>query len=140
VDWARAEEQLGVALPDDYKALAEAYGVGWFSEWLMVNLPDSPYPQFDLLHVAQDTEWRRSGRDHQPGTILYAFHPEPSGLIHWGHTRAADDLWWLPVTDHPASWRIVASDDEGGHWAEFDCTHDPVHLPATHPAAPAAVV
>jgi hypothetical protein len=55
VDWARAEGLLGLALPDDYKALAEAYGVGWFSEWLMVNLPDSPYPQFDLLHDAQDT-------------------------------------------------------------------------------------
>jgi hypothetical protein len=48
VDWARAEGLLGLALPDDYKALAEAYGVGWFSEWLMVNLPDSPCPQFDL--------------------------------------------------------------------------------------------
>jgi hypothetical protein len=79
VDWSRAEGLLGGALPDDYKALAEAYGVGWFSEWIMADLPDSPYPQFDLLHVAQDIEWRRSGRDHQPGTILYAFHPNHPG-------------------------------------------------------------
>jgi hypothetical protein len=121
VDWARAEEQLGVALPDDYKALAKAYGVGWFSEWLMVNLPDSSYPQFDLLHDLQDTEWHRSSRDHQPGTIPYAFHPEPSGLIRWGHTRTGDDFWWLPVTDSPRDWRIVAS-DHGVDWAEFDCT------------------
>ena len=121
VDWARAEGQLDLALPDDYKALVEAYGVGWFSEWLMVNLP-SPYPQFDLLHDVQDTvEWHRQWRDQQPGTILYAFHPEPSGLIPWSHTRTGDDFWWLPVTDDPASWRIVAS-DHGVDWAEFDCT------------------
>jgi hypothetical protein len=121
VDWARAQGLLGLALPDDYKALAEAYGVGWFSEWLMVNLPDSPYPQFDLLHDVQDTQWHRHRRDRQPGTILYAFHPEPSGLIRWGLTRTGDDFWWLPVTDAPASWRIVTS-DHGVDWAEFDCT------------------
>jgi hypothetical protein len=121
VDWARAEQLLGLVLPDDYKALVEAYGVGWFSEWLMVNLP-SPYPQSDLLHDVQDSvEWHRHWRDQQPGTILYAFHPEPSGLIPWGHTRTGDDFWWLPVTDDPASWRIVAS-DHGVDWAEFDCT------------------
>jgi hypothetical protein len=56
------------------------------------------------------------------GHDLVRLPPEPSGLIHWGHTRAADDLWWLPVSDDPASWRIVACDDEGGHWAEFECT------------------
>jgi len=122
VDWARAEGLLGLALPDDYKALVEAYGVGWFSEWLMVDLPDSPYPQFDLLHDVQDSvEWHRHCRDQQPGTILYAFHPEPSGLIRWGHTRTGDDFWWLPVTASPRGWRIVAS-DHGVDWAEFDCT------------------
>ena len=121
VDWVRAEGLFGLVLPDDYKALVEAYGVGWFSEWLMVNLPGSPYPRFDLLHDVQDTEWHRHSRDQQPGTILYAFHPEPSGLIRWGHTRTGDDFWWLPVTDDPASWRIVAS-DHGVDWAEFDCT------------------
>jgi hypothetical protein len=122
VDWARAEGLLGLALPDDYKALAEAYGVGWFSEWLMVNLPDSPCPQFDLLQDVQDSvEWHRHSRDQQPGTILYAFHPEPSGLIRWGHTRTGDDFWWLPVTDSPRAWRIVAS-DHCVDWADFDCT------------------
>lgn len=80
VDWSRAEGPPGLALPDDYKALAEAYGVGWFSERLMADLPDSPYLQSDLLRAGQDVEWHRSGRDHQPGTILYAFYPEPSGL------------------------------------------------------------
>jgi hypothetical protein len=119
VNWARAEGLLGLVLPDDYKALVEAYGVGWFSEWLMVNLPDSPYPQFELLHDVQDTvEWHRHSRDQQPATIPYAFHPEPAGLIRWGHTRTGDDFWWLPVADDPASWRIVAS-DHGVDWAEF---------------------
>jgi hypothetical protein len=121
VDWARGEGLLGLALPDDYKALAEAYGVGWFSEWLMVNLPDSPYPQFDLQDAQDSVEWHRHSRDQQPGTISYAFHPEPSGLIRWGHTRTGDDFWWLPVTDSPRAWRIVAS-DHGVDWAEFDCT------------------
>jgi hypothetical protein len=123
VDWARAEGLLGLALPDDYKALAEAYGVGWFSEWLMADLPDSLYPQFDLLHDVQETvEWHRSGRDQQPGTILYAFHLEPSGLIPWGHTRTGEVFWWLPVTDDPASWRIVVSSSGAEQWTEFDST------------------
>jgi hypothetical protein len=39
-----------------------------------------------------------------------------------GQTRDAENLWWLPVSDDPAGWRIVASDSGGGHWAEFDGT------------------
>jgi hypothetical protein len=125
VDWARAEGLLGLALPEDYKALVETYGVGWFSEWLMADLPDSPYPQFDLLReLRHTTAWHRSSRDHRPGTISYAFHPEPSGLIRWGHTRTAEELWWLPITDDPASWRIVVSSSDGEQWkwTESDST------------------
>ncbi|HZD01156.1 MAG TPA: hypothetical protein VFA46_13500 [Actinomycetes bacterium] len=55
--WARAQRLPGLALPDDYKALAETYGVGWFSEWLMADLPDSPYPPFGLLHEEIRTLW-----------------------------------------------------------------------------------
>ncbi|WP_374212038.1 SMI1/KNR4 family protein [Streptomyces sp. C10-9-1] len=37
IDWSAIESRIGVTLPSDYKEFCESFGVGEFSEFLVVN-------------------------------------------------------------------------------------------------------
>ena len=48
MDWAATRAALGVELPDDYKALVEAYGNGSIAG-LVLYVPGHPNPHADLI-------------------------------------------------------------------------------------------
>ncbi|CAN7452254.1 SMI1/KNR4 family protein [Phenylobacterium sp. LjRoot219] len=92
--WEPIEAELGVVLPDDYKAFARLYGVGYFIEFLGVDIPRSRNPNRRLEYQARVVcEGLASLEflDEPP----YPFWPTPGGLLPFGGTDNGDDLFWL---------------------------------------------
>jgi hypothetical protein len=79
-DWRRVESDLGLALPGDFKALVEVYGLGQFLDFVTLLTPFGPE---DLLigHARRLLEAERSFRSAHPDHCPYPFYPEPGGLL-----------------------------------------------------------
>jgi hypothetical protein len=122
VDWATVEAWLGVGLPTDYRAFAEAYGPTLVGGWLWVWVPHADdrggYPEV----VTERHGWLRSLRDNDPRTHPYAVHPEPGGLLVWGNTRGGEIFYWdTGSAPDPDRWvtRIYRPDaDPADRWIE----------------------
>ncbi|MFI9605018.1 SMI1/KNR4 family protein [Streptomyces sp. NPDC052043] len=144
--WAEIEAELGTELPGDYKQLCQVFGVGEFSQEVMVLCADATRVG-DLM-----IWWRRlleSDDDSDGPWAPYRIH-EPGttgGLIPWGTTRSADRFFWQ-VTDGPVdAWPVLAMQvDTEKAWHRYEMTAteflyriftDPGFLPysAAHPAS-----
>ncbi|WP_413800238.1 hypothetical protein [Streptomyces iranensis] len=109
VDWAAVEAWLGVALPADYKRLADAYGPLDFGEFVWIHVPCVQAERFDYGNWLRDThrEARIESRE-LPESERPAFHPAPGGLLAWGETRGSDVLFWdTSVSEDPNEWTVV---------------------------------
>ena len=115
--WTQVEAALGTELPTDYKALVNAYGAGWFGNYLTVYDPFHPahrYPSvlsvfkksYDerLLVLAE----REIVYDYER---RFLFSPDANGLLPWGKDDNNGLFCWLTV-GAPDTWQtIVLSDD-----------------------------
>ncbi|MET0135793.1 MAG: hypothetical protein ABW215_19605 [Kibdelosporangium sp.] len=111
VDWPSVESWLGLTLPSDYKALADAYGPMDVGEFIWLHTPCVQEDRFDYGQWLRETH--RSCRiiagDDPP-----AFHPAPGGLLAWGTTRDASCLFWdTAASDDPDRWPVVIFDRQG---------------------------
>lgn len=112
VAWAKFEEHLGTALPNDYKAFISKYGFGLLGDFLSVLTPFSENPNANLAvqierQLAALREMRRLG-DVSP----YPFFPEPGGLMPFAVTDNGDVLHWL-TEGQPDEWRVVVTESRG---------------------------
>ncbi|SFB87725.1 hypothetical protein SAMN05421773_101352 [Streptomyces aidingensis] len=128
VDWERVERWLGVRLPGDYKALADAWGPADFGGHLWLHVPCRQEGRFDY------GEWLRS--THRMCRILSResgacrvpeFRPAEGGLLAWGTTRAAEELFWDTSAADPDRWTVTvfrrdALYREGNPWWETGLT------------------
>ncbi|MFJ3928228.1 SMI1/KNR4 family protein [Streptomyces sp. NPDC090022] len=109
-DWAVVEQELGVRLPEDYKALVERYGWGEFCDFVYLHTPfgNSPYNglKWQSGSLAEPLRW--DGRKRYP----YPLHPAPGGALIWGTTMDADRLCWLTAGD-PEHWPVVMWSRDG---------------------------
>ncbi|MFI6962737.1 hypothetical protein [Streptomyces sp. NPDC050149] len=111
ISWDRAEEDLGTALPEDYKRLAETFGKGEFSEFLRVLTVDET-KQFDLARI-----WKAfldGGPEDGPDPAFKPYRiyrPGRRGLLPWAFGEMNCSYFWLASDDDPASWPIVTQGD-----------------------------
>ncbi len=112
--WDAVEREIGLALPEDYKAFIDLYGTGQISSadgWAVIwNFRDSSLsgpslsqwlngpnclPEF-YRQVVNGSEW----------PCPYPIYPDPGGLLPFANIIDVDSLNWLTVG--PAErWNVV---------------------------------
>ncbi|WP_433272412.1 hypothetical protein ACQPZF_16285 [Actinosynnema sp. CS-041913] len=98
VDWAEVERDLGIRLPDDYRAVVEAFGAGDFLG-IRVAVPG----ELDELVGAVGAVVRQG----RPMGGLAPFYPEPGGVVPWGRTAAGHFFFWMPLGEDPNGWPVM---------------------------------
>ncbi|MER6345434.1 SMI1/KNR4 family protein [Streptomyces sp. NPDC001595] len=108
VDWAVVEEWLGLALPGEYKRLADRYGPVEVGDFLTVHVPCEA-GDFDYAEWLR--EMRREARvaaEELPEEERPALHPAPGGLLPWGCSTGGDVLFWdTSRSVDPDEWTVV---------------------------------
>ncbi|HZS92760.1 MAG TPA: SMI1/KNR4 family protein [Chloroflexota bacterium] len=111
INWDRIESTLGIALPVDYKQLAELYGPGVFADSIVLYAPTSK-EEFDLLtQTRRESEFFRSmieGEDDKGR--YYPLYPDRGGILSWGYTTGACKLFWL-TNGSSDGWPIVVASE-----------------------------
>lgn len=107
IDWSFIRSELGVSLPSDFMALAEAYPPFSVDDFLVLNIPTPGEEQFfvegvrsvldDLMDLVQD----EASHDYVP-------FPEPGGLLPWGSSFEGDNFYWY-TRGEPRSWTVVVA-------------------------------
>ena len=116
-DWQITEQLLGIALPDDYKALLETVPVGEYAGAVLVGPPTSKGKVGDLLAKFREAMLRLTDGSKHP----YAAYPALPGLIPWAsfdHPMGGQ-LFWLADQGDPNEWPVVAWGADG-NWDEYD--------------------
>ncbi|MET9556748.1 histone-like nucleoid-structuring protein Lsr2 [Streptomyces sp. NPDC006645] len=121
IDWNGIEATLGMPLPDDYKALADRYGPGYFSDYLTLYHPHGPTEYVNLIGPMPARIRAQLRTDYDRGT-----HPvpyDPDHLFACGVTGNGEYLFWItdPVTDS-SRWRIAVNEARGPRWFTYDGT------------------
>ncbi|MFF4955017.1 SMI1/KNR4 family protein [Streptomyces chattanoogensis] len=122
--WDAVEQELGVELPPDYKALIHAYGGSRFDNYLYVLEPSCPNSNFDLIELTEEQDEALSGLwevEEKPHELT-----EPgSRLIPWGTTENGEFLYWLVRPGQaPSDWTVMVNEARGETWERYDinCT------------------
>ncbi|MFF7211745.1 SMI1/KNR4 family protein [Streptomyces sp. NPDC008238] len=113
-DWHQVEAALGLALPSDFKALIEHYGLGQFVDFIT---PLTPFGTRDLLvrSARRLLDGERAFRDQHPDESPYRYYPEPGGLLEWAGTDNGDRLCWV-TEGQPDDWTVVVWNPRGWHY------------------------
>lgn len=116
-DWAAVESSLGgLALPDDYKKLADNLPGGRFKELVGLVIPDGDgryrYGLEDLRR------WREDGH----GNVPYPLFPEKGGLLAWGDTNQGQGLFWLTGPGSADDWPVIWASRNYQSWYRYDGT------------------
>lgn len=121
-DWAAVEASVGLALPGDYKRLADIFPAGWFQGFVgLVRPGDVDGSKTDFLgYYAHRLDDMRRWREDEPARFPFAIFPEPGGLLPWGTSRSGDLFFWLTESDDPDTWPVVAADGQFGSWATYE--------------------
>jgi hypothetical protein len=117
VRWEVLHEDLGVALPPDFRALAEAYPKLFFDEFLLVNLPEPGEELSFAASVRASAEIVRLLSDAGMAKGYVPF-PEPGGLLEWGSSDCGDSFYWRTWSKSPSDWSIVVS-GRNDDWSEY---------------------
>jgi hypothetical protein len=116
IDWARAEDTLGTALPAAYKWIAERYGHGCFADEFQVHWPSGDFPT-DL--VAQHEDLADVYREVHEADGSYpdlTWFPDKGGLLHWA-AAAECEFWWDTSTSDPDDWTVLVGNHEWDDWS-----------------------
>lgn len=113
--WDVIEADLGMPLPQDYKAFARLYGSGYFMGFLGIDIPNTQNPNTRLEWQAQVVCGIFKNDDELP----YPMWPAPGGLLPFGSTDDGDYLFWL-TDGRPDNWRVVVWDRGFGGFEKLD--------------------
>jgi hypothetical protein len=116
-DWQVTERLLGLALPDDYKALLNTIPMGKYAGTVRVNAATLRGQVGDLLAPFRELMLSLKSVRKSP----YAVFPQLPGLIPWAsfdHPMGGT-LFWLADQGDPNSWPVVAWGADG-NWEEYD--------------------
>jgi len=110
--WSKAESELGISLPDDYRQFIETYGSGLFAGFYVIYSPGEKSPYSNLVKRQKLMQPIYESHEDRP----YAVHPERPGLLVWGADENGNYYYWL-TKGTPDKWTVVA---EHGREEEFD--------------------
>lgn len=123
IDWRSMEEQLGFGLPEDFKEIAETFGVGEFSDYLNL-LTGQEMNDFSVIGVLTGlrrvlTRVLHRDEAYSPYRI-FDRDGEKGGLIPWARGVGEAEFFWLAEGDDPNHWPVVARLDAEEEWHRFD--------------------
>jgi hypothetical protein len=111
VDWAAVQGRLGTALPSDYRAYIDTYGLGCVGDLFWVLHPAGTP---DRLNLA--AQWTAA-----PGPLLTP-PPYPiglGGLLPCATDEDAGLLYWHASAPDPDAWTVVYRDEDGDSWLPY---------------------
>lgn len=120
IDWRVLSEAVGMDLPDEYKALTEAFPPGEFQTFLEVLHPAAHPGAGDFVreisgYAATVGDWGREQPEPQP------VYPAAGGLIPWAIVGFDYVLCWRPDDGDPDRWpTVVCSSDDEERWPTCD--------------------
>jgi hypothetical protein len=118
--WQRAEQELGVVLPGDYRAFVHTYGTygsGLFAGFYLVHTPYEKSQYQNLVRYMEMVSEDLHSRDDVP----YAIHPARPGLLLWGHDENGNYYYWL-TKGEPDKWPVVTESTRGGGFELHKCS------------------
>lgn len=105
--WSQIEAQTRTALPRDYKAYIETFGLGYLDHFICVF---SPFTDNKYLNLSSQVEIRlaalRELRAQHHHEVPYALFPNQGGLLPFGATDNGDVFFWL-TEGQPDEWKVV---------------------------------
>ncbi|MFK0014830.1 tyrosine-type recombinase/integrase [Streptomyces sp. NPDC091027] len=110
--WEASEQHLGVTLPADYKAFMDVYGPGTLGGYLHLNRPTGLMTPAELEDFWSLEAWR-DARKGWEDLYPFPFHPDPGGLISWGHDEHSSEYYFLANDPDPDNWEIVVGSRGG---------------------------
>lgn len=127
--WAALEQQVGRALPPDYKALLDLFGSGAFGSYeeggaffdLIFTLsPGCTRDDLDAFALMLDlSEVIAEMKRQWPGDVPYPVWPEPGGLLYLGGTTTTHCIYWR--TDGPPdTWTVAICDRPCEAWFHWE--------------------
>ena len=114
-DWERAEEDLGIALPLDFRELAERFPDGVFQGYL--DFSASPGSLVDLAEGP--LEDLRRWREDASLSLPFPLWPEPGGIFPWTLGSRDEIFFWLRSDPDPSHWPVVWCHGEDFEWEQF---------------------
>lgn len=115
VDWDAVHRRLGTALPADYRAYVDAYGLGCVNDLYWVLHPDGVPDRLDLAD-----QWAAARR---PAPLLspppHPLGQVPGGLLPCAVDEDAGVLYWHADQPDPDRWTVVYRDEDGDSWLPF---------------------
>ncbi|MBS2533122.1 hypothetical protein KGQ20_10065 [Catenulispora sp. NF23] len=131
VPWNNSISEVGFAFPADYRDFVDLFGGGQIRHELAVHVP-SAWPQepgapTGFRGFVWDTVQDGGIGDYLAGQYEegnlkecpYPVYPEPGGLLIWGNTWNADQLFWL-TDGEPDEWSVVVWYRQLAEWDRFD--------------------
>lgn len=119
-EWDAFEKRLRSELPEDFRRIVTAYGIGRFASFIWIYSPISyklHYRLSELMDRFYDVMYDLRTDGHF-STPLY---PELNGLLAWATTQNGDTLLWRT---HPniRNWQVVLNPSQSTRFVEFDET------------------
>lgn len=119
-DWEKAENELGIEFPIDYKGFVDDYGVGCIDNFLWIYTPYSNNENFNLLkQVEVINNAYLEMKEEFPEVFLFDVFPKKGGLLPFGGTENGDVLYWLTNEDNK-HWSIIVYDDRHSEYVEYN--------------------
>ncbi|MFC4335399.1 SMI1/KNR4 family protein [Salininema proteolyticum] len=117
VRWEVLHADLGVELPPDFRALAEAYPSLLVQDFLELETPE---PGLESSFVADVRDLTVIVKDLSEAGLAkgYVPYPEPGGLLGWARSNCGDGFYWRTWSESPADWSVVVS-GENDDWSEY---------------------
>jgi hypothetical protein len=111
-EWIAAERSLGTSLPDDYKALIDAYGTGSFNDFIYVLNPFAANENLNMVQRRKPLlDAYRTMKRSTPEQLPDPAYPEPGGLLPWAVTDNGNVFYWHTAGD-PSAWQLVIFDGD----------------------------
>ncbi|MFI1154848.1 histone-like nucleoid-structuring protein Lsr2 [Streptomyces sp. NPDC020817] len=121
IAWEHVESALGMALPTDYKQLAEHYGPGAFCNYIHIYHPHGPTKFVNLTGPMPARIRAYLREDFDQGTHSVPYDPEQLFTI--GGTDNGEHIFWITgPAQEPDRWRIAVNEARGPQWFTFDGT------------------
>lgn len=117
VDWAAAQRDLAMQLPEDYRRLVDTYGLGCFDGFLWLLHPNASSRYLNLgRQITVRLEALKEGQS--PGEPF-----GPDDVVPWAFTDNGDVCYWkvMGMAD-PNKWTVVVNESRGPEWDEFSGT------------------
>jgi hypothetical protein len=115
IDWELLQSTLGVALPADFRELADRYPSLKLDDFLFLRMPD-PGNEIGYVRGTSDINEMMDSLSPDGMTEDYAFHPAEGGLIPWAASDQGDYFFWRKDGADPDRWPVVVFTANGDWW------------------------